>query len=209
MRALRHFTVKKTPKPRNSTRSPRISAAMGHRRQSGQWHPRLGIFAGQLPHETRRYRQWFGPPRLMAAETATVSNTAPAEIRNASIDCFFQPLRGTIGADANPTGERSEPFHTHGHCCREPLLAGRRHGSDGALADGDTPAPALHSAQDGIVGQAREGVASPIRGDGSEQWRPETPGGVKPAQPKRLPLGQPQLEMATPAPSDGARSRAA
>ena len=42
-----------------------------------------------------RYRDWLGPARLMAAETATARNTAPAAIRNANIDLFLSAAKGS------------------------------------------------------------------------------------------------------------------
>jgi hypothetical protein len=46
----------------------------------------------------------------MAAETATVRNTTPAEIRNANIDLLLSSAEGTIRADAEPRGETLKRF---------------------------------------------------------------------------------------------------
>ena len=43
----------------------------------------------------RSVYRWLGPARLMAVETATARNTAPAAIKNASIGLLLFPLVGT------------------------------------------------------------------------------------------------------------------
>jgi hypothetical protein len=67
-----------------------------------------GVEAAEATLSSRTQCYWLGLARLMAAETATARNIAPAAIRNATIDL----LPSADEVDADVAGECSELFHT-------------------------------------------------------------------------------------------------
>lgn len=82
---------------------------------AGDQHGRLrysregqGVEAAEATLSSRTQCYWLGLARLMAAETATARNIAPAAIRNATIDL----LPSADEVDADVAGECSELFHT-------------------------------------------------------------------------------------------------